>query len=981
MERPGSWRWFSGLLCVFFSTPFTSAQTVRLNGPLATQSTSDVQGDYRFDASGNRVLFRADPDVDERFDLFVAPSDASAPARRLNAPLPENVGVQSFELGAGGFVVYLADESVATRFELYGVALAGGEPVRLSGLLVGGGDVARFQLTPDGTQVVFLADARVNNHAELFRAPVDGSAPVLPLEPSPSPNPIRDFRIHPDGSRAVVIRPVPDLFRERLGSLALDGSGATVFLAYSAGPVFSATAFSRVEVAPDGLSVIAADVDDLDGDVGFGRLYGIPMDGSRPAATLNQELELFDDAFVASASTGRVAFIDGSDLVSTNLDGSGRVQLDFADWSPTSDEFALTPDGSRLIFNAFRPGIGQLTLFVVPIDGSAPAANLGASIDVRGCVLTDSTVYHVANSSFGALLAQPLAGGAPLLLNGPATPSFGVTRNLLERTPAGEILFVQRAVGSPGSALHVVPGDGSLAPRRFGPVLVSPQSISTFRASADGSRVAYLANRSNPVTLELFPAALGATPPDRPYLTLPLGPVEGDVQGFRVAPDGQSLVYRADQARLGDFQLFHSKLSGSSGALTSVSLVLPEFAFSPSSQHVVFQHPFGELFSAVNGAGSPHAHLEYARVPTPFAFTPDGMRVVFEQRIIGQRRLRSVPVGGSSSSTLLLNLAATDDPARRFEITADGRFVVLQELGSLSSVPITGGAVRSLSNLVTSFQVSPDAKRVLFRRRSGGRDTLLAVGIEQGSAVQVNAPLAAGKSVLDFALTSAGTRVVYRGEAAQSGAIDLFGATLQGPAAVSPLSSPLGTQAVQPDYRIGADGRRVVYRADADTAGVLELYSAPIDGSAAPTQLNAALAGGQVDSFAITPDARRVVYLASPDGLSARELFVVPILGGTAVRLDPRPAFSDVGTYRIDPGSQLVYYLCGRNLNDAPELYAVPLDGTDAPRRVNDVLPEGGEVFDDFVPLARSRVVFRADQEKDDVVELFLGTGVRRRKL
>lgn len=59
----------------------------------------------------------------------------------------------------------------------------------------------------------------------------------------------------------------------------------------------------------------------------------------------------------------------------------------------------------------------------------------------------------------------------------------------------------------------------------------------------------------------------------------------------------------------------------------------------------------------------------------------------------------------------------------------------------------------------------------------------------------------------------------------------------------------------------------------------------------------------------------------------------------------------------------------------------MPLDASDAPRRVNEVLPEGGEVFDDFVPLARGRVVFRADQEKDDVVELFLGTGVRRRKL
>ena len=75
--------------------------------------------------------------------------------------------------------------------------------------------------------------------------------------------------------------------------------------------------------------------------------------------------------------------------------------------------------------------------------------------------------------------------------------------------------------------------------------------------------------------------------------------------------------------------------------------------------------------------------------------------------------------------------------------------------------------------------------------------------------------------------------------------------------------------------------------------------------------------------------------------------------------------------FRIDPDSARVVYTADRNADGVPELFAVPLDASSPPERLNRSLPAGADVESDFVPLPGGGVLYRADQEANDVFELW----------
>jgi hypothetical protein len=116
-----------------------------------------------------------------------------------------------------------------------------------------------------------------------------------------------------------------------------------------------------------------------------------------------------------------------------------------------------------------------------------------------------------------------------------------------------------------------------------------------------------------------------------------------------------------------------------------------------------------------------------------------------------------------------------------------------------------------------------------------------------------------------------------------------------------------------------------VYRADQDADQVLELYSRPIDGSGSAVKLNGALvAGGNVSDLQISADSTWVVYRADQD---ADEVF---------------------------------------------EVYSRPIDGSGAAVKLSGALVSGGDVYFDFQISADStRVVYSADQDADEVFELY----------
>ncbi|MSR62176.1 MAG: hypothetical protein EXS08_07005 [Planctomycetes bacterium] len=162
-----------------FSAPLDgSAPRVKLNGALVAGgdvATLAAGGIALVLGSGGRVAFLADAAVDERYELFSAPLDGSAPALALNAALPPAGDVlDGFQLTPDGLdLVYAADPLLDERFELFLVALDGSRgPRRVSGPFVSLGGLVlappRFQMHPDGRRVLYLADQDTDGHAELY---------------------------------------------------------------------------------------------------------------------------------------------------------------------------------------------------------------------------------------------------------------------------------------------------------------------------------------------------------------------------------------------------------------------------------------------------------------------------------------------------------------------------------------------------------------------------------------------------------------------------------------------------------------------------------------------------------------------------------------------------------------------------------------------------------------------------------------------
>src|SRR5262249_4586071 len=137
--------------------------------------------EFQITRDGSRVVYRTDQKRDGVFELFVAPTDGSAPWRRIGVPLPDTGDVvEGFRISPDSSrVVSRADARTDEVFELWSAPLSGlARTVRLNAPLVAGGDVqAEFEISSDSSRVVYRADQNEDEVFELFSVPLDGSAP------------------------------------------------------------------------------------------------------------------------------------------------------------------------------------------------------------------------------------------------------------------------------------------------------------------------------------------------------------------------------------------------------------------------------------------------------------------------------------------------------------------------------------------------------------------------------------------------------------------------------------------------------------------------------------------------------------------------------------------------------------------------------------------------------------------------------------
>jgi Tol biopolymer transport system component len=409
--------------------------------------------------------------------------------------------------------------------------------------------------------------------------------------------------------------------------------------------------------------------------------------------------------------------------------------------------------------------------------------------------------------------------------------------------------------------------------------------------------------------------------------------------------------------------------------------------------------------------------------------TPDGNRIVYlaDQDTNGVPELYSVDATGGPV-TKLSTAPVAGRAVSAFEITPDGsRVVFLAAQGvsrvELFSVPVTGGPVTRLNDelililegSVRSFQLTPDGGRVVFL---ADQDTvnhveLYSVPVGGGPLpVKLNGmDIVSGGSVLSFQISPDGSRVVYRGDTEVDNLIELFSVPVLG-GAITQLSPVSLTEDVAAGFQITPNGSLVLYRAAQDNEDLVELYRVSITGGS-PAKLNGALGSGfEVSGFQLTPDGSRVVYRArrvefeappGGDDVTVSEVYSVPVAGGPAqaVKLNgplapctgaAPPSCGSVSDFQITPDGSRVVYRADQDVDNVFELYSVPVQGGTV-TKLNPPLVTNGDVLADTtsttllvegpqVTPSGSRVVYRADQTTDEVRELFsvpVGGGVATR--
>jgi hypothetical protein len=151
----------------------SSASVVLYQGLLAVGADASR---LAFTPDSSRVVFNFDLVVDQRFDLYWAPADGSAPHSRItnrgtNPAPPRSVNDPWRIHPDGQRVIYAFDENAANdlrgigeqRFSDFYEADA-----RLNGVPVTGGRVSGFVLYPDGMGLAYVSDEVVDDKSAVF---------------------------------------------------------------------------------------------------------------------------------------------------------------------------------------------------------------------------------------------------------------------------------------------------------------------------------------------------------------------------------------------------------------------------------------------------------------------------------------------------------------------------------------------------------------------------------------------------------------------------------------------------------------------------------------------------------------------------------------------------------------------------------------------------------------------------------------------
>jgi hypothetical protein len=325
-------------------------------------------------------------------------------------------------------------------------------------------------------------------------------------------------------------------------------------------------------------------------------------------------------------------------------------------------------------------------------------------------------------------------------------------------------------------------------------------------------------------------------------------------------------------------------------------------------------------------------------------------------------------------------------------ISPDSTRVVFSSASLLYSVPVDGSAsavaltnVSGLEVVLDNFQITPDSQRVVF---PGGnwddKGTFPVVGLHSVPIDASAAPIelmprvdSGDFSGISFAIMPNSERVVALYQANSQ----LYGTRVDGSEPVAHLND-VGFANQVKHFDLGPAGL-VAFTAQAGAQHALCTVLL-IDDPSPALPLVVTSSPAYVSNPEVAPSGR-VLYAYNTTGTAA--LYSIPFDGSAPPVELSGPmvpgggvqgvgAFSVPGAYWIDPSGQHVVYRADQETDEVSELFCARIAGGVPAVKLSGPMVAGGDVwagadpFVQFVPGTR-RIVYKADQETDNTNELF----------
>ncbi len=590
----------------------------------------------------------------------------------------------------------------------------------------------------------------------------------------------------------------------------------------------------------------------------------------------------------------------------------------------------------------------------------------------------NSTVVFLADQTTGGvfeLYSVPISGGAPVRLNGPLAPGGNVIEFAIDTSSARVVYLADQREDETFELFSVPLGGG--APVPLNSFLTTSGDVKAFALSPDGSAAVFLADRNDDEVYDLFTAPIAGGAPDV-RLNSRTGP-SGDVQpDFAITGDNQRVIFRYDPLEGNTFGIFSAPLTGGTtadditlgqaGAPGGVSVA--DFVLTPNDARVVFRYSFPGSIDFNLGLSPTTGPIFFLNI---IAFFGSGNSVELpdsSEVADGREGIDPLPYAVTADSAFVIFVAdgATDG---RYELwrtpTNDGP-------GFIAPTSLTPGLGANAD--VASFALNSATDRVVYKADAfpDNRYALSSVRVDGSDTTLLAVPTAAQGDVFRFSISPDASRVVFRSDFSADESFELRSVPIDGSAASLRLNGPLAPGGGVARFAVTPNSQRVIYTADQDVNGVRELYSVLLSGGT-PTRLNASLVnGGDVEDFAVGPDDAnsRVIFRADLVTDEVFALVSVPTAGGPGVTLSNTASISgDVAEHRVAPNGSHSVFLADQETDELFELFSRTLGSNGGLVKLNADLGADGDVSQFQIDPTSQRVVYRADQDTDDVQELY----------